>query len=155
MNTRILSALTSMVSLPFALSACGGSSATAEPAQSPESAGVADESAASSEERPQTFDAQVERGGGLYGKYCASCHGDAGQGTDDGPAVVGEGALADFETALDVFEFSNEKMPGDNPGSLPAADMVDILAFALSANGVKLDEPLSGENAASIRLQPE
>ena len=41
------------------------------------------------------FQDQVEWGAMLYGVHCASCHGDAGQGTATGPRVVGldEGAL--------------------------------------------------------------
>lgn len=119
------------------------------------------------DERPATFEAQVERGGTLYGEHCAECHGDAGQGTDLAPAVVGEGALpldppaerevrtTQFRTALDVFVFADEYMPGDAPGSLPDEDLVDILAFALFANGVELDEPLGFDNAESVVIHPE
>lgn len=41
------------------------------------------------------FMAQVSRGGALYGAHCASCHGDAAEGTDAAPRLVGlaEGAL--------------------------------------------------------------
>lgn len=119
------------------------------------------------DDRPTTFDAQVERGAGLYGEHCAECHGDAGQGTENGPLVVGEGRLpleppadrqvrtAEFRTALDVFVFASENMPGDAPGSLSDEDMVDILAFALFANGVELDEPLGFDNAESIVINAE
>ena len=37
--------------------------------------------------------AQAEAGGPLYGQFCAKCHGDAGQGTDQAPPVVGPNAL--------------------------------------------------------------
>jgi len=114
-----------------------------------------------------TFEAQVQRGGELYGDHCAKCHGDAGQGTDRAPAVVGEGALpldppaerqvrtTQFHTALDVFVFADEYMPGDDAGSLPDEDMVDILAFALFANGVELDEPLGFDNADSVVINED
>lgn len=119
------------------------------------------------EPRPTTFEAQVERGGGLYGDHCAKCHGDAGQGTEDGPLVVGEGRLpltppaerqvrtTEFRTALDVFAFASENMPGDAPGTLPDEDMVDILAFALFANGVELGEPLGFDNAESVIINTD
>ncbi|HSC88846.1 MAG TPA: cytochrome c [Polyangiaceae bacterium] len=118
-------------------------------------------------ERPATFEAQVERGGQLFGDHCAHCHGDSGQGTSLAPAVVGEGALplyppaerqvrtSEFRTALDVFVFADANMPGDAPGSLPDDDLIDILAFALFANGVELDEPLSADNAASVVINAE
>jgi mono/diheme cytochrome c family protein len=110
----------------------------------------------------RTFEQQVADGGELYGMHCAHCHGDAGQGTDDGPQVVGAGALpleppeermvreAEFRTALDVFTFASENMPGDDPGSLSDQQIVDVLAFALFANGVMLEEPLGFDNAADI-----
>lgn len=124
--------------------------------------GASDGTDDTGDDSPPTFEAQVERGGGLYGDHCAECHGDAGQGTNLAPAVVGEDALpleppaerqvrtAEFRTALDVFVFADEYMPGEDPGSLPDEDMVDILAFALFANGIELDEPLGFDNAQSI-----
>lgn len=114
-----------------------------------------------------TFEAQVARGGELYGDHCAKCHGDAGQGTENAPAVVGDDALpleppeerevrtTEFHTALDVFLFADEYMPGDDPGSLPDQEMVDILAFALFANGVELDEPLDFDNANSVVINED
>ena len=110
----------------------------------------------------RTFEEQVADGGTLYGMHCAHCHGDAGEGTTDGPQVVGTGALpldppeermvrmTQFVTAADIFAFASENMPGDDPGALSAQEMVDVLAFALFAYGMVLDEPLSTENADDI-----
>lgn len=145
------------VSLPLiaVIAGCSGSTSPGETqARSPGSS-----EAGPSETR--TFDDQVQAGLTVYVDRCAGCHGDAGQGTASGPAVVGDGALpldppdgaartTQFRTALDVFTFASQTMPGDAPGSLEPAQMVDVLAFALSANGVTLEEPLSGDNAASI-----
>jgi len=111
-----------------------------------------------------TFADQVARGGALYGANCAKCHGDAGQGTDKGPAVVGEGVLpldppaaarhrkVQFRTALDVFLWVKETMPADAPGSLTDAQYVEILAFDLKANGVELKTPLDAEVAKGLAL---
>jgi hypothetical protein len=60
----------------------------------------------------------------------------------------------EFRTALDVYEFASENMPGDDPGSLEASEYVVILAFALSANGVELDTPLDAEVAADLVINP-
>ena len=110
-----------------------------------------------------TFAAQVERGGALYGTHCASCHGDSGEG-GSAPAVVGEGVLpldppttakhrkVQFATALDVFLWVKETMPADDPGSLTDKQYVDILAFDLMANGVTLETPLDGEVAKGLKL---
>src|SRR5262249_41302864 len=96
----------------------------------------------SPETEPESFSAQVERGQQLYGEHCAKCHGADGTG-GKGPAVVGQGALAKFSNAADVYAFASTKMPGDAPGSLPSDQMIAILAFDLHANGIDLEEPLS------------
>lgn len=112
----------------------------------------------------QTFEEQVEVGGELYGLHCADCHGDAGEGTDDAPRLVGEGALPkappderefrtnDFNTAADVFAFVSEYMPATDPDSVSETQKVDILAFALYANGVELEAPLTLDNADDVVL---
>ena len=109
-----------------------------------------------------TFDEQVEEGGALYGEYCSDCHGDAGQGTDNAPALVGEGALPEeppedrqfrtnsFNTAADIYVFADEYMPANDPESVSDAKLIKILAFALHANGIDLDEPLTLDNADEV-----
>lgn len=109
--------------------------------------------------------AQIERGKALYVQHCAKCHGDSGQGTKDGPAVVGPeafpaeprpGAKRDvrFRTAADVFAWAVEHMPGDAPGTLETDEYLAIFAFDLTANGVKLSAPLDGAAAKAIVLHP-
>ncbi len=145
--------MTKLVSISFVslLVACGGGNKPAtttvtEPAGDPVAA-------------------QVEKGKGLYVAKCASCHGDAGQGTEKGPVVVGkdafpqkprEGAKRDveFKTAADVVAWASANMPGDAPGSIPAEDMLAIFAFDLTANGVTLTAPLDGPAAQAIVLHP-
>jgi mono/diheme cytochrome c family protein len=108
---------------------------------------------------------QVASGQKLFGKYCAKCHGDAGQGTKKGPAVVGKDALplepptgakvrkAQFQTAQDVAAFVAAKMPANKPGSLTADQYYDILAFDLKANGVDVTgKKIDPKSAAEIKL---
>ena len=136
--------------------ACGGAhKAAPEAAPAPASAGGGN-------------DALIARGGELYGAHCAKCHGDAGQGTDKAPAVVGvdKGALplaarpgakrdVAFHTAADVGGWVAKHMPGDAPGTLPLDDYVAILAFDLHANGVDLGaEPFTLERAGQIVIHP-
>jgi len=109
---------------------------------------------------------QVARGQASYGKHCARCHGDAGQGTKKAPAVVGKEALpldprpgakvrkTQFKTAKDVADFVVANMPGDKPGSLKADEYFAILAFDLKANGVDLKQPVDATTAAAITLHP-
>jgi cytochrome c len=109
------------------------------------------------------FREQAERGAVVYGKRCASCHGDAGQGGAHAPPVVGAGALpleppasakfrkSRFVTVADVAEFVTKNMPPNAPGSLSGEDYINTLAFDLKANGVDLgDKKLDGALAATL-----
>jgi mono/diheme cytochrome c family protein len=109
--------------------------------------------------------AQIERGKELYVARCAKCHGNAGEGTKDGPPVVGKDAFplqprpgakrdVQFKTAADVFAWASKAMPADDPESLSTDEMLAIFAFDLTANGVKLNAPLDGTQAAAIVLHP-
>ncbi|HEY5947005.1 MAG TPA: cytochrome c [Kofleriaceae bacterium] len=108
---------------------------------------------------------QLEQGKQLFAEHCASCHGDTAQGTDDGPALVGQAALpaaprpgakrdVTFTTAGDVFGFLVKNMPADDPGTLDSGQYASILAFALAINGVKLERPLDTDTAPTIVLHP-
>jgi cytochrome c len=115
------------------------------------------------EQPAATFQEQAQRGAAIYGKRCASCHGDAGQGGAHAPAVVGAGALpldppssarfrkSRFVTVADVAEFVTKNMPPDAPGSLSSEEYIDVLAFDLKANGIDLgDKKLDGALAATL-----
>lgn len=112
-----------------------------------------------------TATAQIEQGKQLYVAKCAKCHGDAGQGTDKGPRVVGKDAFplkpragakrnVDFHTAADVFGWAIKNMPGDAPATLSTDEYLAIFAFDLTANGIKLEKPLDGAAAQAIVLHP-
>jgi len=112
-----------------------------------------------------TLETQVEQGKALYVENCAKCHGDAGEGDDKAPPVVGadafplaprEGAKRDveFHTAADVFAWATTHMPPTNPGGLSTDEYLAIFAFDLTANGVKLEKPLDGPAAQAIVLHP-
>ena len=117
----------------------------------------------------ETFAMQVERGGALYGTHCARCHGDDGSGTSRAPRVVGlaEGALPldppesrevrteQFVTVGDVAAFASVNMPADAPGSLALDEYLAILAFALHANGIDLEQPLTLELAGDLTIPRE
>ncbi len=112
-----------------------------------------------------TVVAQIETGKQLYVGNCAKCHGDGGQGTAEGPPVVGKEAFplkpragakrdVDFHTAADVFGWTIKHMPADAPGTLSTDQYLAIFAFDLTANGVTLAAPLDGPAAAAIVLHP-
>ena len=111
--------------------------------------------------------AQAEAGGALYGQFCGKCHGDSGQGTDQGPPVVGKDALpldprptakyrkSQFHTAKDIADFVVANMPPKGPK--PTLEQyLSILAFDLKANGVDLTgkPALSPDNLSSYVIHP-
>src|ERR1043165_5011111 len=140
-----------LIRIPVLLIACSKN----EPApKAPEPAGGA-----------TTVTAQIDQGKQLYVDKCSKCHGDAGQGTDKAPPVVGPEAFpekprpnakrdVDFHTAADVVAWTSKHMPGNAPGSLTTDQSLAIFAFDLPANGVKLDKPLDGPAAQAIVLHP-
>ncbi|MCL6554013.1 MAG: c-type cytochrome [Firmicutes bacterium] len=97
---------------------------------------------------------QVVRGREIFALQCSRCHGDQGQGTEDGPRLVGPGnGLHGYQTAQKLFEFVRSEMPATAPGSLQAQEYWDVLAFLLDAN--RLLPPgttLGPENAPDLRL---
>ena len=127
-------------------------------------AGSAPEPTSATAETPTTFAEQVALGQTLYAESCAGCHGDAGQGSDGAPPVVGlaKGALpldppanakfrkTRFETVADVAAFVTATMPPRDPGSLGDEAYWSILAFDLKANGIELDEKLGPAVAAKL-----
>ena len=108
---------------------------------------------------------QIEKGKKLYSEKCANCHGAAGQGSKKAPPVVGKDAFpldprpgqkrdVKFHTAADVFVWATKHMPPKHEGSLTTEQWLDIFAFDLTANGVKLDQPLDAAKAQAIVLHP-
>ncbi|MET9800785.1 c-type cytochrome [Streptomyces sp. NPDC006368] len=90
--------LAAVVVLLLALAATGGLYAAFAPADKAQ----ADETAQS---------LAIEEGKKLYSVGCASCHGTGGQGTSDGPSLVGVGsASVDFQVATG-------RMPAQQPGA--------------------------------------
>jgi cytochrome c len=114
----------------------------------------------------QAFEQQVMLGGDLFAAKCAVCHGLQGQGTADGPRVVGfdQGALprkppaaanardAEFITVADVAAFVVANMPPGQTDTLTLDEYLSILAFDLSANGIQLEEKLTLDLAKSLKM---
>ncbi|NUK01969.1 c-type cytochrome [Streptomyces lunaelactis] len=90
--------LAAVVVLLLALAATGGLYAAFAPADK-----------AQAEETAQSL--AIEEGKKLYTVGCASCHGTGGQGTSDGPSLVGVGSAA-----VD-FQVGTGRMPAQQPGA--------------------------------------
>lgn len=89
--------LAAIVVLLFALAATGGLYAAFAPAGE-----------AKAEQSTQSLD--IKEGKKLYAVGCSSCHGTGGQGTSDGPSLVGVGAAS-----VD-FQVGTGRMPMQAPG---------------------------------------
>ncbi|MFJ5305877.1 c-type cytochrome [Streptomyces sp. NPDC088350] len=106
LSTRRRHPLAAVVVLLLALAATGGLYAAFAPA----SKAQADESAQS---------LAIDEGKKLFAVGCASCHGTGGQGSSDGPSLVGVGAAA-----VD-FQVGTGRMPAQQPGAqIPAKKVI-------------------------------
>jgi mono/diheme cytochrome c family protein len=154
------------VALAFLL-ACspGGAPPTVAPAPKPAEPAPAPPPRPDPVADTEAVEVQIELGKQLYADACATCHGDAGEGTEDGPPLVGEGVLpaeprpgakreVRFRTAADVYAFARTTMPADDPGALAADQYLAICAFALRANGIALARPLDPVTAQLLVLHP-
>ena len=79
-------------------------------------------------------EAQAKRGEAVYTKACAGCHQPDLSGDGQTPALAGKDFNMDFNDGSvgDLFERTRISMPADKPGSLPPADVADVIAFILS-----------------------
>ena len=103
------------------------------------------------------FAQQAEAGRELYALNCASCHGDALQGTIAGPlrgpeflGKWGAGAA----TAADLYTYIHDTMPPGQGGSLSQADYAAILAFVMRENLVRAEAAIEpgGDALAALSL---
>jgi len=79
---------------------------------------------------------QSKRGGEVYKKECAACHGDSLAGGESAPALTGGAFLANWNglTLADLFDRIRKTMPQSAPGRLSRQQDADVLALMLSAN---------------------
>lgn len=134
--------LTAVVVLLLALAATGGLYAAFAPADKAQ----ADETAQS---------LAIEEGQKLYTVGCASCHGTGGQGTSDGPSIVGVGSAA-----VD-FQVGTGRMPAQQPGAqVPAKKVIysqseidQLAAYVASSAPARSGRPRSS-TARKVRTSP-
>ncbi|MHB1131331.1 MAG: c-type cytochrome [Chloroflexota bacterium] len=92
----------------------------------------------------------------VYGRSCAGCHGDRGQGTQGRPAVLPPDAKlgARFATAKDLDTFVRTNMPRNAPGTLPAAEYDQVVSFILAGNNLAAaTEQFTTARLEQIRLR--
>ncbi|MBI5811224.1 MAG: c-type cytochrome [Meiothermus silvanus] len=80
--------------------------------------------------------AQAERGRALSLQRCAACHGPRLEGRY-GPPLAGPRFLARWggRTAEELARYVAARMPQGRAGTLKEAEVLDLLAFILQANG--------------------
>jgi mono/diheme cytochrome c family protein len=96
---------------------------------------------------------QASRGKTLYSKQCASCHGDALDGSGQAPPLAGPDFKGNWngQTADDLFEKMQSSMPADQPGKLSRQENADILAFVLGFNGFPAGSKELPTDAAALQ----
>ena len=112
---------------------------------------------------PAPTESQAQQGAALYAQACARCHGAAGEGSPQAPALIGRGAMptnpppsrrlrtGTFTTAKDIGMFVKDRMP---PGShTPPDQTAAILTYLLQSNGVPTNAAMDPTVAASIPWQ--
>lgn len=79
---------------------------------------------------------QAKRGEAAYAGECASCHQPDLGGDGFAPSLAGpEFAAAWNDLPLsDLFERIRQSMPPSNPGAVPPAQKIDVIAFLLKGN---------------------
>lgn len=79
---------------------------------------------------------QAARGGALYQSRCSTCHGIDLSGDGMAPALVGPAFAAEWagQPAAALFDLIHTSMPSDQPGTLSAQQVADLMAFLLSSN---------------------
>ena len=81
---------------------------------------------------------QAKRGQAVYSADCAACHGAMLDGIDAAPALLGGGFMGRWDGVNlgDMVERIRVSMPLSDPASLSRQQVVDLLSYILSANGV-------------------
>lgn len=99
-------------------------------------------------------DAQAARGGELFDRACAECHGPAGAGGGMAPALVDAAFLANYDgqTVGDLFDRNKNTMPVGREGQLTAQQTADITAFMLQANKFPSGEAELPAQSAALKM---
>jgi mono/diheme cytochrome c family protein len=79
---------------------------------------------------------QAARGGALYQSKCATCHRNDLSGGGTSPALAGPDFMSNWtgQPLAALFDRIHTSMPTDQPGSLTAQQVADLIAFLLRSN---------------------
>lgn len=97
---------------------------------------------------------QAARGGALYAKSCASCHGPSLEGTTSTP-LAGPRFMSKWadgkHTVDDLYFVTRTQMPYGAPDSLTNQQYIDIVAFMLQSNGYRAGSKALAANSPSLK----
>ncbi|MET3896597.1 mono/diheme cytochrome c family protein [Devosia sp. UYZn731] len=100
---------------------------------------------------PSFTAAQADRGKIAYNANCVSCHGQNLISATYGTPLAGEYFAGNWngKPVGDLYRKARDTMPPSRPGTLPATDYADIIAYVLSVNGLAAgDAELPADPAA-------
>ncbi|MDI2126104.1 c-type cytochrome [Yinghuangia seranimata] len=133
--------LAAIVVLLFALAATGGLYAAFAPAKS-----------AQAEDAPSSL--AVEEGKKLFLSGCSSCHGQAGQGTSDGPSLIGVGAAAvDFQVMTGRMPMQQQGPQAPRKPTAYTQAQADQIAAFVASLGAGPSVPNRDEYALNGNIQ--
>ena len=93
---------------------------------------------------------QADRGHQDFNNHCAQCHRPDLTGGPDVSPLVGGKFLSKWSSqkASDLIDFEHQKMPANNPGSVPVDQLYRITAYILQRNGFTAGStPLSADSS--------
>jgi hypothetical protein len=85
---------------------------------------------------PPAAAGSADAGREVFAQECARCHGDAGQGMDDAPPLIGRGSAVPSFSPQQLDEYVRRSMPYDHPGSLPEDKYTTIIDYLRKANNL-------------------
>lgn len=134
--------LAALVVLLFALAATGGLYAAFAPAKKAQA------------EDASTALANIEEGKKLYLSGCSSCHGLNGQGTSDGPSLVGVGpAAVDFQVMTGRMPMQQQGPQAPRKPVVYTQAQADLLGLFIGSLGAGPAKPTEEEYALDGDVQ--
>lgn len=129
---------------------CAGSAgvASANPSSARPSPAPAVDVERPGSDEPLYTEAQARRGEAVYDKVCLECH-TLTEFTERPFLFAWEGT-----SVGQLYTYVAENMPDDGPGSLPAGDYLDAMAYILEMNGYPAGQEELTDDLERMRAVP-